>query len=137
MGGGLFELYPARFMGYVADSKRNRSECNCGEQKANIALQSLHVPRADIGVARLRRDLQGVSREHPGGHRDAAGRLGDTALRSMRGATPLSPARDLSRPTVLPTPAQTGEFNMGEMRRETQRENDERLQDRFRSTLAI
>jgi hypothetical protein len=99
-GGGLFAQWLSRFSAYLADSACDDGNAGCGEQKANIALEFSYVPRTEFGMARLRRCLQGLPRKHRGEHRDAARRLGYSAMSFLRGAAALSSARDFQGPHI-------------------------------------
>lgn len=52
-------------------------------------------------------------------------------------ASAISAIGDLWRPTVLPHAEKAGAINMGEMKRANAREDEQRTQDRFASTIAI
>jgi len=55
----------------------------------------------------------------------------------MRGASAISAVRDLRRSIVLPHDEEAGAVDMGEMKRAHAREDEQRTQDRFASTIAI
>ena len=55
----------------------------------------------------------------------------------MRGASAISAVGDFRRPAVLSHAEKAGAFFMGEMKRANAREDEQRTQDRFASTIAI